>query len=89
MNRVIWTAEAIRAIEEAMAQADPELKEVIDLSLIRLRALLEYDAPNFGESRDGTVRIGFSGSCGIYFTVDNADDGIVRVIHFWTLKPRA
>lgn len=88
MFRVIWTAEALVAIDAALAQSDPETKEIIETDLVRLRTLLQYDAPNFGESRDGLVRIGFAGACGIRYRVGDPAE-FVRILQFWLVSPRA
>ena len=85
MFRVIWMEEAVDSLLEAFDRVESSQQQSIENSVVRLDALLEYDAHNFGESREGNQRIGIDGMCGIRSVVDDPDENTVRIIHFWTI----
>ena len=84
MFSVTWMEVALNSLLEAMSSADGERRELIERSVIRLHALLEHDPYNFGESREGSRRVGFDGNCGITFWIEDSPDTVVRITHFWT-----
>lgn len=84
MFAVIWVDAALDKLADAIVAADPVLRQTIEAIVERMNRTLHTDPGSPGESRSPGRRIALEPPCGIYFSIAEASNGIVRVTKFFT-----
>jgi hypothetical protein len=87
MHTVLWSDEALEALAQLWAHADPLLQVAITAAVHRIDKRLGDDPENAAESRDGLKRVWLDFPLGVLFKIDPAKKA-VHLGKVWTFRKR-